>query len=237
MQTIYAEATSPVCGSASVVELGCGSWIPPVDTPNGTPEGRLASRVETCVKFHQESDRDWRRPALSIVSDLGSGSIRELADTDLQGYLHHLLRLSRQCRRLRFGNEVNDNFLHDYVARVDLTNTVVLGYFAEGAMRGAAELRSLRNVWCDEAEAAFSVEEANRSQGLGTALMASALRMALNRGVKQVHFICDRHNRSMQRIAEKVGADMRHEDSDCMGQISVAKHVEALEKEKPRVAA
>ena len=130
MQTIYAEATSPVCGSASVVELGCGSWIPPVDTSNGTPEGRLASRVETCVKFHQESDRDWRRPALSIVSDLGSGSIRELADTDLQGYLHHLLRLSRQCRRLRFGNEVNDNFLHDYVARVDLTNTVVLGYFA-----------------------------------------------------------------------------------------------------------
>ena len=41
----------------------------------------------------------------------------------------------------------------------------------------------------------------------------------------------------MQRIAEKVGADMRHEDSDCMGQISVAKHVEALEKEKPRLAA
>ena len=104
-------------------------------------------------------------------------------------------------------------------------------------MRGAAELRSLRNVWCDEAETAFSVEEANRSQGLGTALMARALRVALKHGVKQVHLICDRHNRSMQRIAEKVGADMRYEDSDCMGQISVAKHVGALEHEKLRVAA
>jgi hypothetical protein len=41
----------------------------------------------------------------------------------------------------------------------------------------------------------------------------------------------------MQRIAEKVGADMRYEDSDCMGQISVAKHVGALEREKLRVAA
>jgi GNAT superfamily N-acetyltransferase len=202
----------------------------------GALKAHLAAWVETCVDYRQEAHRDRRGPALSIVPDLGR-SIRELAHNDLQSYLHHLLRLSRRCRRSRFGNEVNDNFLRDYVARVDLINTVVLGYFAEGAMRGAAELRSLRNVWCDEAETAFSVEEANRSQGLGTALMASALRVALKRGVKHVHLICDRHNRSMQRIAEKVGADMRYEDSDCMGQISVAKHVGALEHEKLRVAA
>jgi GNAT superfamily N-acetyltransferase len=199
----------------------------------GTLRAHLAAWDETCVDYHQAAHRDQRGPALSIVSDLGSGSIRELAHNDLQGYLHHLLRLSRRCRRSRFGNEVNDNFLRDYVARVDLTNTVVLGYFAEGTMRGAAELRSFRDVWCDEAETAFSVEEANRSQGLGTALMASALSVALRHGVKQVHLICDRHNLSMQRIAEKIGADMRYEDSNCMGQISVAKHVH----EKLRVAA
>lgn len=125
----------------------------------GALKAHLAAWVETCVDYHQEAHRDRRGPALlSFVSDLGSGSIRELADNDLQSYRHHLLRLSRRCRRSRFGNEVNDNFLRDYVARVDLTNTVVLGYFAEGAMRGAAELRSLRNVWCDEAETAFSVK-------------------------------------------------------------------------------
>jgi GNAT superfamily N-acetyltransferase len=223
-----AQATLPLVNSE---QLGT-PWL-----SLGAFKAQLAAWVETCVDYHQESHRDRCGPALSIVTDLGSGSIRKLADNDLQSYLHHLLRLSRQCRRSRFGNEVNDNFLRDYVARVDLTNTVVLGYFAEGAMRGAAELRSLRNVWYDEAEAAFSVEEANRSQGLGTALMASALHVALKHGVKQVHLICDRHNRSMQRIAEKVGADMRYEDSDCMGQISVAKHVETLEHEKLRVAA
>ena len=74
----------------------------------------------------QEAHRDRRGPAFSIVPDLGR-SIRELAHNDLQSYLHHLLRLSRRCRRSRFGNEVNDNFLRDYVARVQpLTNTVAL---------------------------------------------------------------------------------------------------------------
>ena len=51
----------------------------------GALKAHLAAWVETCVDYHQEAHRDRRGPALlSFVSDLGSGSIRELADNDLQ---------------------------------------------------------------------------------------------------------------------------------------------------------
>jgi ribosomal protein S18 acetylase RimI-like enzyme len=160
-------------------------------------------------------------------------AIRPLKPDDLPCYLAHLLRLGRQCRRSRFGNEVNDRFLHDYVGRVNLANTLVLGYFEDNEMRGAAELRSLQNEWCGEAEVAFSVEEACRSKGLGSRLMARALVEAGMAGVAQVHLICDRHNRAMQCIAEKAGCSMRFEDSDCIATI----RIEARREEVMRAAA
>jgi hypothetical protein len=46
-------------------------------------------------------------------------------------------------------------------------------------MRGAAELRSMRNVWCDAAEAAFSVEAQWRSQGTTAPCSGSQRKCAL----------------------------------------------------------
>src|SRR5262245_2141425 len=118
------------------------------------------------------------------------GLTRALGKRALSFYCKHLLRLHRQCRRSRFGNEVSDRFLQDYVGRVDLTNTAILGYFDGDEMRGAAELRSIGNVWCNEAEAAFSVESQWRLQGIGSTLMLDALAMSHRFGVERVHLIC-----------------------------------------------
>ena len=54
---------------------------------------------------------------------------RGLRERELSLYCNHLLRLRRQCRRSRFGNEVSDQFLQDYVGRIDFANTAILGYF------------------------------------------------------------------------------------------------------------
>jgi GNAT superfamily N-acetyltransferase len=150
------------------------------------------------------------------------GAVKALDQGDLCLYSEHLLRLRRQCRRSRFGNEVSDHFLRGYVDRVDLSNTAVLGYFSKSQMRAAIELRSLRSVWCDAAEVAVTVEAEWRSQGIGSALMLSALGMSQRLGIERIFLICDCLNRPMQRIAEKVHACMQFEDSDCLAQITVA---------------
>ena len=149
------------------------------------------------------------------------GPTRALREHELPFFCNHLLRLRRECRRLRFGNEVSDQFLQDYVGRVDLTNTAILGYFDGDEMRGVAELRSMDNAWCDVAEAAFSVEARWRSRGIGSALMIDTLAMSHELGVEWVHLICEQHNRPMQRIAEKACAEIRFEGGDYVAQIRV----------------
>lgn len=162
-------------------------------------------------------------PSSSDNPHSNDAGIRPLRNGELDCYLAHLLRLGRTCRRSRFGNEVKDTFLRDYVGRVNLSNTLVLGYFEGGEMLGAAELRSLDIAWCSEAEVAFSVELTCRSKGIGSVLMQRALAEAERLGLTQVHLICDVQNRAMQRIAQKAGCQMRFEDSDCMCTIATAK--------------
>jgi RimJ/RimL family protein N-acetyltransferase len=159
-----------------------------------------------------------------------SRNVAPLSAGDLAHFHHHLLRLSRNCRRSRFGNEVKDTFLGEYVDRIDLTNTAVLGYFDDGEMRAAVEIRSLQDVWCAEAEVAFSVEESLRGRGVGTLLMRSALSAARHLGIKHLHLICDRRNRPMQRIAEAFGAEMTFQDDDCIAHIQVGSVAASLDR-------
>jgi GNAT superfamily N-acetyltransferase len=148
-------------------------------------------------------------------------SIRDLRPADIDGFGRHLQRLEGDCRRSRFGLSVPDAFLRDYASRVDFANTAVFGCFADQDMRGACELRSLQSAWCGEAELAFSVEKAWRGQGIGTAMMAHAIRAARSLGIAHLYLTCHRHNRGMQCIAGKFTAKMTYEDSECFADIAV----------------
>jgi GNAT superfamily N-acetyltransferase len=158
-----------------------------------------------------------------------SRSIRTLAGHELGCFQRHLLRLSPGCRRSRFGNETTDAFLEDYAASVTQANTLILGLFEADGMRGAAELRSLREDWCPEAEAAFSVEQPWQFQGIGTALMAETVRAASQRDVEHIYLSCHLRNRPMQRIAEKLAAKMRFEDDECFAHINVRREPAATQ--------
>jgi RimJ/RimL family protein N-acetyltransferase len=150
-----------------------------------------------------------------------SRSIRAVDRNELGYFRDHLLRLGSGCRRSRFGNETTDAFLKGYAASVNHANTMVLGFFEAEQMRGTAELRSLREGWCDEAEAAFSVELPWQLRGIGTALMVETARAAHRRGVEHIYLSCHVRNRPMQRIAEKLAAKMRFEDDECLAHIRV----------------
>lgn len=147
--------------------------------------------------------------------------IREILPTLLYHFQWHLLRLEDGCRRSRFGSPASDAFLREYGERVDGSHTLVLGYFVEGHMRGAVELRSLQSQWSGKAEIAFSVEKAWQGQGIGTALMAAAINAARMRRIARLYLTCHALNRRMQRIAEGVTAKIGFENCECFAEIDV----------------
>jgi RimJ/RimL family protein N-acetyltransferase len=104
---------------------------------------------------------------------------------------------------------------------VDPINTLVLVLFDAHELRGAVELRSLQNAWCADAEVAFSVERRWQSRGIGTALMAEAVRASRRLAIEHIYLSCHVRNRPMQRIAEKMAAEMRFEDDECFAQLAV----------------
>ena len=148
-------------------------------------------------------------------------AISTLSASQLFHFQWHLLRLDDGCRRSRFGGPTSDTCLQAHGTRVDHANTVILGCFDAGHMRGAAELRSLGATWGDTAEIAFSVEPRWQGCGIGTALMAALIEAARERGITRLYITCHTLNRHMQRIAETAGARIDFDGCECVAEIDV----------------
>ena len=69
--------------------------------------------------------------------------IRKLWIGETDKYRDHVLRLDSASRHSRFGGGVSDDFVRKYVDLSTSLDAVVHGFFVEGVMRGAAELRPL----------------------------------------------------------------------------------------------
>jgi RimJ/RimL family protein N-acetyltransferase len=152
-------------------------------------------------------------------SRFGGGTIRKLWATETQKFRDHLLRLDEESRRMRFGMAVDDAFIEAYADRAELLKSVIYGYFVQGEMRAAAELRSIGEGWSDEAEAAFSVENSHQDSGVGTDLLGRIILAARNRGIERVYMNCLSENRKMQRIARKYEAELHFEHGEVVGQV------------------
>lgn len=147
------------------------------------------------------------------------GNIRKLWPQEIERFGDHLLRLDLNARRMRFAHSVSDAFIVDYASRVLDMGSVVYGYFLDGELRAAAELRKLGDAWGTEAEAAFSVEKSYQDKGIGTELMGRVIRAARNRGVRHLYMSCLAENTKMQAIARKHEADLRFEYGEVVGDI------------------
>ncbi len=156
---------------------------------------------------------------LSEAHPISAATVRKLWPTEGELFRDHLLRLDKDSRRLRFAHGVSDSFIEDYAARMSDMGSIVFGYFVDGEIRAAAELRKLADNWGVEAEAAFSVERAYQDQGIGSALMGRVIRSARNRGVRLLFMSCLAENAKMQAIARKHEADLRFEYGEVIGEI------------------
>lgn len=145
--------------------------------------------------------------------------IRRLTETDLPGMKAHFLGLSKDQRRLRFGNAVNDEFLTQYAETIFRSVSLVYGAFIEDDLVGVAEIRGLPSSWTTMAEAAMSVEESWQNRGIGDALLQRLIATAQNRGVKQLCMICLKDNEKMQHLASKYEAILQYEVDHVEGRI------------------
>src|SRR5580658_8835816 len=115
------------------------------------------------------------------------GVIRKIWIGETAKYRDHMLRLDADSRRSRFAGCVSDDFIRDYVELSSSLDAVVYGFFLDGMVRGAAELRPLGIRFPRQAEAAISVEKPWQSHGVGSALLRYTLLAARNRGIKHLH--------------------------------------------------
>lgn len=131
-------------------------------------------------------------------------SFRKLRDYDKPLLEEHLLRVGGDDRVMRFMGGVSDAYIRDHCSQIGWPDTVVVGCFVDGRLRGAAEM------WFDPAgekpcELALTVEHDFQSRGIGTELLRRALVVARNRGARSLYLACLPENRKMQHILRKFG--------------------------------
>lgn len=148
------------------------------------------------------------------------GLIRKLWIGEIERYREHLLRLDGESRGSRFAGGVSDEFIRRYVDSTFALNAVVHGFFVDGVLRGAAELRPLGPGFAREAEAAFSIEAPWQSHGVGSTLLGRTLLVARNRGIKRLHMACLANNRRMQELARKYDAELSFDFGSVVGEVA-----------------
>ena len=148
------------------------------------------------------------------------GVVRRLWPADLPAFRDHLLRLDAKSRYDRYAMSCNDDFLIRYAERCFGIDDVIYGYYVDGVLRGAGELRSVgNNIIGGSVEAAFSVEMSWRRRGVGTELMSRIVRAARNRRADALFMTCLSGNVAMQGLAKKFSADLRFETDDVSGKL------------------
>jgi GNAT superfamily N-acetyltransferase len=116
----------------------------------------------------------------------------------------HLLLLPADDRRLRFGQHIRDEAVHDYVARIDFERDRVFGVHAPDLeLAGVAHL-ALDPV-AQLAELGLSVDPTCRGKGYGFALLQRAVLHAANLGFRVLFMYCLAENRIMMHLARKAG--------------------------------
>jgi GNAT superfamily N-acetyltransferase len=174
-----------------------------------------------------------RRPdesARSMMDEAKSSEveIRRLWPADKELFRDHLLRLDPRSRHERFGGGMSDEFLVHYAENCFGKGDLVYGAFVDGEMIGAAELRSNKAIWSEQApfgrnihaEAAFSVEEGYRRRGIGEKLFKRIRRAATNHGVETIEIVCLPDNIGMQSLAKKFKTHFTFEENAMTGRLT-----------------
>jgi RimJ/RimL family protein N-acetyltransferase len=139
--------------------------------------------------------------------------VQKLSAVQRPEMLRHLLTLSPEDLRLRFGGWMNAVALEQYVHRIDFSHDIVFGILASDmAIIGMAHLALDRDH--HYAELGLSVEPAQRGHGYGLALLSRGKLAAVTRGYTTLFMHCLAENKIMIHLARKAGLKLVTEQGE-----------------------
>jgi GNAT superfamily N-acetyltransferase len=173
------------------------------------------SAYVSTMRISQADERD----DLPEAPERLPGTIRKLWIGEADLLRDHLLRLDPDSRRSRFGSSANAYFIEQYTSHALTPESIVHGYFEDGVLRAAAELRAFGKPFPVDAEAALSVERPWQNRGVGSALLDRAILAAQNRGIRTIQLNCLLDNVRMQAVAKKHEALLRIRSDGVVGEV------------------
>lgn len=135
------------------------------------------------------------------------GVFRRLYGFECDQVRQHLLRLSTEDRRSRFGSAVSDSDIETYGERMDWRRENVIGYWVGRTLRAIGELKPLGRAGFVDAEIALSVEEGWRRDDVERELLKRLAIVARNRLAGSLYMICLPRNAELRHLVCELDAD------------------------------
>ena len=133
----------------------------------------------------------------------------------------HLLRLDRSSRHDRFHGYMDDEFIERYAEKCANDGTIIIAYFEDGVVRGAAELHPPDQSSGLLPEIAFSVEASVRRRGVGSFLFRQLIAKAQAKGYRSLRITTGAQNQPMRALAKKFGANLTFHHGESTGTIDL----------------
>jgi GNAT superfamily N-acetyltransferase len=139
--------------------------------------------------------------------------VQSLGAADSEAVRLHLISLSAEDRRLRFGNPVSDEVIARYAQSIRYEADDVFGIYADDMqLIGLAHLAygatGVPGMEAGEAEIGLSVAPSGRGKGVGRALFARCAARARTRYVRKLKLNYLIENTAMQRLASEAGMEV-----------------------------
>jgi GNAT superfamily N-acetyltransferase len=171
-----------------------------------------------------------------VAAALADSSVRTLSQQEELPLLRdHLLRLDRASRHDRFHGFLDDSFIERYAEKCANDGTVVIAFFENGVVRGAAELHPPEQSPDSLPEIAFSVEASVRRRGVGSILFRKLIAEARAKGYTTLRITTGAQNKAMRALASKFGAHLTFRQGESTGTIDLTEQ-NLAEFESPATA-
>jgi GNAT superfamily N-acetyltransferase len=150
-------------------------------------------------------------------------TLQKLAAMDRPAIKNHYLRLSKEDRHMRFCTTLNDWGIENYIDTIlnFETDTVYGVIDGNGRLVAMAVACHIDVNGRKSVEAAFTVDEDERKQGLGKKLMAQIIADCRADSTELIFVSCLRTNKKMQALARSFSMELDINEDEAYAELKL----------------